>query len=345
MALAIGSLAAVSLIAANSALAQGKPATVRRRGAVDIFKNVNAADLGAKLGPVITGTVTAINGPIISVRSKLSFIPGRADPLVEAATYTVDAGNATVRRIGRPALNSPVAGSIPSTATAPAGDANAVSSLRPLLANIFQTIAVSDIRAGDLLVVRGAVNGANVVATDITASSVLGGVNNETRAYIAGTVRSASGSTLAVAVNSDAPSQVPVVYTVDASAAIVRKLVLPTVPISPAAGRTEDGAGSDQKTPPPSTETTVAVADIVVGDMVGIEGTVSGKNVIAMEITDGLKVAAAPAIISDQHPENLNYGQDASKPAVETKLKSLKTFLLERIASFFKQLFAKRKQP
>jgi len=233
-AFAIGSLAAVSALSVGLVATHGKqPVNVNARP--NIFKNVNVQDIGAKIGPVIVGTVTAVDGTTITVSSKLAYAPGSANSLLKATIYTVDASHATVSRINLPtprplggkivpkAVNAPPQLNVNSEplvnvppepadnvnseppappeptdnvnseplVNAPVNDLNAQMLVNyPVgapggipgtarrtpppspLTNIMTKIAVSDIKIGDMVTVRGTVNGTMVTATDITVSSI-----------------------------------------------------------------------------------------------------------------------------------------------------------------------------
>ena len=178
---AIGSLAAVSSLSVGLVATHGKqPVNVNARP--NIFKNVNVQDIGAKIGPVITGTVTAVDGAIITVSSKLAYVPGGTNSPLKATTYTVDASHATVNRINPPKMptSRPMNGKdVPKAVNAPSEPTENVNS-EPLnntpppspLTNIMTKIAVSDIKIGDMVTVRGTVNGTTVTATDIIVTSI-----------------------------------------------------------------------------------------------------------------------------------------------------------------------------
>jgi len=365
--LAIGLLVVVSAFIAGAVLAQEKHTAASNSQAItNIFKNINVRNigetLGAHIGPVVTGNVTAIDGATITIASKLAYVPGSANSLLQATTYTVDASKATIHRINRPIMPTPrppVGKATPMSANAPpdnappapAGDLNAqmlvnspagapgnvngsarrIPQILPLK-NLETTIAVSDIHIGDLLVVRGTVTGASIVATDITVSAPLGGANGEKKAMVTGTVQTISGTTLTVLSSAATSTQTAVTYTVDASAAVIRKYTVPPLVLN-----------TNDKKPTTNTrpmESTASVSDIASGDTVSIQGTVSGTNIIALEIVDGVKLGAgkgAPVI----HQNNINIEQRGAE--LKKEVEAAKPGLWTKIESFFSGLFGKKK--
>lgn len=167
-------------------------------------------------GPGVFGTIASISGNTITVTSK-----GMGTNTTET-TYTVDATSAKVM-IGKD-------GSAPATG------------------------ALSDLKVGDTVSIRGTVSGTNVTATDIM-DGVMGhgfGPGGHRGPGVMGTVSAVSGNTVTIT-NNDGTS-----YTIDASNAEVSKV------------------------------STVSVSDIKVGDTIGVDGTVSGTSVTAKHIMDGV---------------------------------------------------------
>ena len=124
------------------------------------------------------------------------------------------------------------------------------------------TGSVSDIAVGDRIAVIGTVSGDSVTASkvmyDLEGAMMKGGTAGMAqRPGVFGTVASVSGSTLTVT-GKDGTT-----YTVDASAATATK-----------------GMGADA--------TTLSISDIKTGDTVFVDGTVSGSNIAATKITDGV---------------------------------------------------------
>jgi hypothetical protein len=358
--LAIGSLVVVSAVVAGAVAAQeNKNSAGNGEPLTNIFKNINIRSigetLGAKIGPVITGNVTAINSTTITIASKLAYVPGSANSLLQATTYTVDASKATIRRINRPVMPAPRppesndnVNSAPPVNT-PAGDLNVqalvnypvgtpgsiqgttrrIPQVLPLK-NLVTTITVSDIHIGDLLVVRGTVTGTTIVATDITVSPSLGGTGGEKKAMVTGTVQTISGMTLTVLSSAAASTQAAVTYTVDASSAVIRKYSVPSpAPAASATGGTAVGKNIPPRRP---MESTASVSDIAVGDTVSVQGTVSGTNIIALEIVDGVKLGAGQGRVNlEQTGAELKKEVEAVKPGLWAK-----------IESFFSGLFGKK---
>ena len=129
------------------------------------------------------------------------------------------------------------------------------------------TIDVTGLSVGDTLMVGGTVNGSSVTATNIMDGAMpTGGMGGDRGPGgfggkgpgVMGTVTSVSGSTLTVTEKSGT------VYTVDATSAKVMK-------------------GTAGSKPAASTLSSVAV-----GDTVGIRGTVTGQNVVATDVMDGV---------------------------------------------------------
>jgi hypothetical protein len=174
--------------------------------------------------PGVSGTVSAISGSTLTLLGRDG-----------TTTYTIDASNAKVSKLGTPAT----AGTQPTSTT----------------------IAVSDILVGDSLRVQGTVSGNSVTATQIMDGKFGGNGNPQGQPGVSGTVTAISGSTLTVQGKS-------VTYTIDASNAKVNKITSAAVGTKP-------------------TTTPIAVSDILVGDNVRVQGTVSGNSVTATQIMDG----------------------------------------------------------
>ena len=116
---------------------------------------------------------------------------------------------------------------------------------------------VSSIVVGDTVVVQGTINGTNIVATNIRDGVMMPESRGEMG--INGTVSAINGTSLTVTSKARPNGAVQTTYTVDASKATV----------------TKNGAAS-------------SVSSIAIGDTVMIQGTVTGTNVIATKIRDGL---------------------------------------------------------
>lgn len=121
--------------------------------------------------------------------------------------------------------------------------------------------SVSAINDGDTIVVQGTVSGDSITATTILDG--FGGQGNSGGQRMGqgvfGTVASVNGTTLTVTAKFGMNGATSTVYTIDASNATV----------------TKNGTSS-------------SVSDINVGDMVMVQGTVSGTNVTATKINDGI---------------------------------------------------------
>lgn len=112
--------------------------------------------------------------------------------------------------------------------------------------------SVSDIKVGDTVGVRGTVSGTSVSATEVMDGLMRGGPHGGRGPGVHGTVSAINGTTLTIT-NDDGTS-----YAVDASNASVSKMV------------------------------DLTVSDIKVGDTVGVTGKVSGTEVTAQHIMDGM---------------------------------------------------------
>jgi hypothetical protein len=168
-------------------------------------------------------------------------------------TYTIDATNA---KIGK--FTTPTAAGMP----------------------IRTDIKVTDIAVGDTLKIQGTLNGTAITATSIMdgkpgmriggrgkgqpEGNQIGGGNEMQRQGVNGTVSAISGSTITL-LGRDGTTP----YTIDASNAKVTKFETPTTTGKP-------------------TKTDITVADILVGDSLRVQGTISGNSVTATQITDGL---------------------------------------------------------
>ena len=121
------------------------------------------------------------------------------------------------------------------------------------------TITAADINRGDTIGVRGTISGSMVTATfvmdGISLTAPVGdkrsGFGGHREPGISGKVSSVSGTTLTIAAADGT------IYTVDAASATLSKLQ------------------------------TITTSDLVVGDEVGVMGTVSGTSVTATDIMDG----------------------------------------------------------
>jgi hypothetical protein len=320
--LATGSLVLVSAISAGAAQAQTAPAAAHARGQwqnQNINRGSGVMNAGARTGRGVVGKVTAINGTTITVASGM--VNPAAATAPAAATYTVDASKATFSKVG--AFVPPTSGAQPSRPTP-------------------TTIAITDIVVGDSVRVVGTVTGTAVVATSVTVMPVMaaGGQGQGTfngNNMVVGKVTAVSGTTLTVVTqygqmrrpgalanaNTNAAPVTEKTYTVDASNATFKKMSAPT------AGSTVAGG-----------QTTIAITDIAVGDTVRVEGTVSGTNVTATAVIDGvLSQGAAPR--SGSLTNLLNKNPQAA--ALKNEVEAVKPGLWNKIMSFFSGLFGKQK--
>ena len=115
--------------------------------------------------------------------------------------------------------------------------------------------SISSIIVGDTIMVQGTVTGTNVVATTIRE----GIMNNSMRPVVLGTVASINGNTITVTGKQGFGTTTTTTYTVDATNAKITK---------------NNTAGS--------------ISSIIVGDTIMVQGTVTGTNVVATTIRDGI---------------------------------------------------------
>jgi len=125
--------------------------------------------------------------------------------------------------------------------------------------------SISNIAVGDTIMVEGTISGTSIAAVKINSGTMGRGPGNgkgdEKGRGVKGTVSSISGNTLTVKgkTGPGAEGRSEIIYTVDASNATVKK----------------DGATS-------------TVSSIAEGDTVMVRGTVSGTNITATSIDDGV---------------------------------------------------------
>ncbi len=146
---------------------------------------------GANMRPAVFGTVSAVNGNMITVTSKLRFRRSGNNATTTAATtatYTVDASKATVTK-------------------------NGASS------------SVANITVGDMIMVQGTVSGTNVTATAIRDNVVQRDfqrtqpnpiIQGNGQPIVSGSVTAINGNTITITNKSN------VTYTIDASGATVQ---------------------------------------------------------------------------------------------------------------------------
>lgn len=189
--------------------------------------------------PIAFGTISAINGTVVTLVDSNN-----------STTYTVDTSNAKI-------LKAPT---LPTTDTG----------TRPTTRPEATTIALTDLKVGDSIVVRGTISGTNITATELISGmpGEMGRHRGHKTPHVAGTVTAINGTSITVAgVNKNAS----VTYTVDASSAKILKApdTAPTVGTRPEL-------------------TTITLSDIKVGDKIKIEGTINDTSVTATEIIDGV---------------------------------------------------------
>jgi hypothetical protein len=321
--LATGSLMIVSAVSAGAAQAQTPTTVMHGRGPgqmLNINRGQGGMNAGARVGRGVSGKVTAISGTTITIESGM-INPAAATNTATATTYTVDASKATFSKTG--AFVPPVNG-------APPGKPSST------------TIAITDIAVGDSIRVEGTVTGSAVVATSVTVMPAMGaggqgqGMFNGNN-MVVGKVTAVSGTTLTVVTqygqmrrpgalanaNTNAAPVTEKTYTVDASNATFKKMSAPT------AGSTVAGG-----------QTTIAITDIAVGDTVRVEGTVSGTNVTATTVIDGV-LSPAPTSRGASLSNLLNKNPQAA--ALKNEVEAVKPGLWNKIMSFFSGLFGKNK--
>ncbi len=147
---------------------------------------------GQRQRPVAVGTVTVVSGNSITLTDKMS-----------GTTYTVDATNATIQKMGTPSTSTAGAATTPPTPT---------------------PISVSDIAVGDTLMIQGTVSGSTISATHIMDGQPPMGHGGPGGHGLNGTVTGVNGSTITIT-GSDGTT-----YTVNATNATASKVV--TLPVS-----------------------------------------------------------------------------------------------------------------
>jgi len=192
------SMAALALIgtgalvyAGTASASTGTPSSITASTMISTRRHEGGHRFGKGSG--ISGTVTAVNGTIITITGKNS------------TTYTVDATNAKIEKI-----TPPVAGTTSASASS--------TWTRPTPT----TITVSQVSVGDTLMVQGTVSGTSVTATNIIDGKFGGFGGRGTGSHtgtasprVGGTVTAVNGNSITV---TNAPkSGTPVVYTVDVS--------------------------------------------------------------------------------------------------------------------------------
>jgi len=192
--------------------------------------------------PRIVGVVSAIDGTTITITKNME---SGTDSTKTTTQYTIDASRATIKKISTPSNIS---------------DAT------------MSNVSVADIKIGDTLMVQGTINGTTIAATTVT-DGVLNKMGMVKNPMIVGTVSAINGTTITVTKNNGFRNMTnstlsPIIYTVDASGAVLNKFT----PVS-----------QGQKPTP----TLILISDIKVGDTLIIKGTISGTDIIAKTITDG----------------------------------------------------------
>jgi hypothetical protein len=213
----------------------------------DSVQSIEQKGPGGQHEPGIMGKVSTVSGTTLTLEGKQGFGKDVTDII-----YTVDDSNATVKKFTEGTDGKP-------TET---------------------TITVADIKVGDMIMVRGEVDGTSIIAAEIMSgrpgkgpgeNGEKGGSQGEREPGVAGKVSAVSGTTITLTdkkrSDKDSTDSTGTTYTVDAGGATVKKMA----------------EGTDGK---PS-ETTIAVSDIAVGDMIMVKGTVSGTTVTATEIRTG----------------------------------------------------------
>ncbi len=147
--------------------------------------------------------------------------------------------------------------------------------------------SVSSIAVGDMVMAQGTLSGTNLAASKVF-DGMGGGMMRGNGVF--GTVASVSGNTLTVTSKMGPNSTAtPTTYTVNASSATI----------------TKDGATS-------------LLTNVAVGDMVMVEGTVSGTNVTATAIRDGMPKGGAGMMGGEQNPVIAGNGEPVVAGTVTT---------------------------
>jgi hypothetical protein len=242
--IAVGSAILLSLVLAVPTYAQDNGRRMQGRG--DGPQGMGQFnERRGQQAPGVTGAVTGISGTTITVSSRA--MGGNSG---ETASYTVDASAATIKKITNTSSEEG----------------------KPTVA----AISLADLKVGNTVMVAGTVSGTTVKATAVTVGIFPAQRNGEDNGIgrdaklglgISGTVDTVSGSTVTVKTDRRG-NQEDGTFTVDASAAVIKKLTVANV------------AGAQT-----STETAITVAMLAAGDSVIVKGTVTGTTVKATEIT------------------------------------------------------------
>jgi hypothetical protein len=251
-------------------------ATVTKSNAASTVSNIAVGDT-----VMIQGTVSGTNVTATAIRDGQfgngqfgkGGMQGRK-PGVVGTVSAISGNSITVTSKARP-----VKGSSTTTTTA-TPVTYTVDATNATVTKSGATSSVSAIAVGDTLMVQGTVSGTNVTATAIRDGVMTrkpgtsGTTGVHTRNGVMGTVSAVNGTTLTVTSkarpnrgsSATATVATPITYTVDASSATV----------------TKSGTAS-------------SVSAIVIGDTLMVRGTVSGTNVTAKTIMDGMPHFTKPA--------------------------------------------------
>jgi hypothetical protein len=123
-----------------------------------------------------------------------------------------------------------------------------------------------------------------------TSGSGSATVHKITKPAAVGTVTAISGNTITLLdqgfgkiASGSTVSSTSTTYTVDATNATIQKITAPVQPVPATTGATTTGIKATKPAP-----TTITISQIAVGDHLVVQGTVSGSNITATTITDGI---------------------------------------------------------
>jgi hypothetical protein len=225
--------------------------------------------MGVMYGRGVMGTITAINGSMITVTSThstrsekttaktVSGTTGTSTsntPTMTTTTYTVDATNAKILKLN---------GGIVTPGTKPVAPT---------------TITLAQLAIGDMIMAQGKLSGTTLTATQIVTGT-FPKFTPPAKPVAVGKVTAVNGNTIALTEMMSKNSSTTT-YTVDATNAVITKI---TPPVKPTTTVT---TGTPAKFVRPAS-TTITVAGIQVGDMLMVEGSVNGMSVTATSIVDG----------------------------------------------------------
>jgi hypothetical protein len=319
--LIISSVAFITAISAGAAYAKNTNGNIPKTGGPgnNMQGGPGGRMGGEKIDQGTIGKVTAISGTTITMEGGKNAPPDNSTT-GSTITYTVDASGSTFTKESAP---SAPATNTKTTKTTKITEGNQITNT---------TITITDIKINDMIRVNGTVNGTSITAKTTTLMSFQ---NNGQGAdpMIIGTVTANNGTTLTITsqergrpkmdTNNNAATATTTTYTVNTSSATVKK----------------SSASTNGNSAP--SETTITVADIVVGDTIRVQGTISGTSITATTIIDD-KTNSNPSKNGGNTNLNKLVDNNSEAAALKTEVETAKTGLWSKVMSFFSRLINKR---